>query len=389
MVCHYRDALRSLYSDEVLASAGARRGHCPGQAGHGAAPTTRGWAGTRPTRGSPPSRRRPGSGSLRWSAGGEQAAGRAARANDPERLRSVGVGPLAKIIRPVLESPRSSVLGPVDTAPYYALKVEASALAPWPGRGDVTTGRMGARGGPPGQVLEASGRSCQESGAGQGSRRLASHCACVLLGGVFATGGQGGREARAPLVQEVDEGQSPIVRPPATAAARMNIRMWALGMPSNSLEGERGTIVSRFDTSIVAEAERSPIEVGGMDASSGGPEAGVSERGGVLGGCHDGYGARSAMDHCVADGTEQHPLEGTTATRSHDHHACVVGSRHQRLLGGTVLDSYGDRQARVSSTRLLGGRGRYLLRGLPERVFVDVLDRRAATSDPRLPGARV
>jgi 3-oxosteroid 1-dehydrogenase len=55
-------------------------------------------------------------------------AGRAARKNDPERLRSAVVGPLAKIIRPVLESPRSSVLGPVDTAPYYALKVEASAL---------------------------------------------------------------------------------------------------------------------------------------------------------------------------------------------------------------------------------------------------------------------
>ena len=55
-------------------------------------------------------------------------AGRVAKKNDPERLRSIVVGPLAKIIRPVLKSPRSSVLGPVDTAPYYALKVEASAL---------------------------------------------------------------------------------------------------------------------------------------------------------------------------------------------------------------------------------------------------------------------
>ena len=55
-------------------------------------------------------------------------AGRAARKNDPEQLRSVVVGPLARIIRPMLESPRSSVLGPVDTAPYYALNVEASAL---------------------------------------------------------------------------------------------------------------------------------------------------------------------------------------------------------------------------------------------------------------------
>jgi len=43
-------------------------------------------------------------------------------------MRSVVVGPLAKIIRPVLSSPRSSVLGPVDTAPFYALRVETSAL---------------------------------------------------------------------------------------------------------------------------------------------------------------------------------------------------------------------------------------------------------------------
>lgn len=55
-------------------------------------------------------------------------AGRVAKKNDPERVRSLVVGPLAKIIRPVLKSPKSSVLGPVDTAPYYALEVEASAL---------------------------------------------------------------------------------------------------------------------------------------------------------------------------------------------------------------------------------------------------------------------
>ncbi len=67
-------------------------------------------------------------------------AGRAARKNDPEKLRSVVVGPLARIIRPVLKSPRSSVLGPVDTAPYYALKVEASAL------GTVGGPRTDARG---------------------------------------------------------------------------------------------------------------------------------------------------------------------------------------------------------------------------------------------------
>jgi 3-oxosteroid 1-dehydrogenase len=55
-------------------------------------------------------------------------AGRVAKKNDPERLRSAVVGPLARIIRPVLKSPKSSVLGPVDTPPYYALEVEASAL---------------------------------------------------------------------------------------------------------------------------------------------------------------------------------------------------------------------------------------------------------------------
>lgn len=55
-------------------------------------------------------------------------AGRVARKNDPEALRSSIVGPLAKIIRPVLKSPRSSVLGPVEKAPFYALKVQASAL---------------------------------------------------------------------------------------------------------------------------------------------------------------------------------------------------------------------------------------------------------------------
>jgi 3-oxosteroid 1-dehydrogenase len=55
-------------------------------------------------------------------------AGRVAKRNDPERLRSIVVGPMAKIIRPMLKSPKSSVLGPVNTPPYYALKVEASAL---------------------------------------------------------------------------------------------------------------------------------------------------------------------------------------------------------------------------------------------------------------------
>ncbi|XRQ10556.1 FAD-dependent oxidoreductase, partial [Actinomadura welshii] len=55
-------------------------------------------------------------------------AGRMARKNDPERMRAIVVGPLVKIIRPVLKSPKSSVLGPVDTPPYYALEIHASAL---------------------------------------------------------------------------------------------------------------------------------------------------------------------------------------------------------------------------------------------------------------------
>lgn len=55
-------------------------------------------------------------------------AGRVAKKDDPERLRSLIVAPLARIIRAVLKSPRSSVLGPVDTPPYYALEVKASAL---------------------------------------------------------------------------------------------------------------------------------------------------------------------------------------------------------------------------------------------------------------------
>jgi hypothetical protein len=55
-------------------------------------------------------------------------AARAARRRDPERLRSLVVPVLAKIMRPSLESPPSSTLGPVDTPPYYAVKVEASAI---------------------------------------------------------------------------------------------------------------------------------------------------------------------------------------------------------------------------------------------------------------------
>lgn len=88
-------------------------------------------------------------------------AGRAARKNNPEKLRAAVVGPLAKIIRPVLDSPRSSVLGPVDTAPYYALEVKASAL--------------GTVGGP---RTDASGRALDTTGQ--------------VIPGLYAAGNAGG-----------------------------------------------------------------------------------------------------------------------------------------------------------------------------------------------------
>src|SRR5690606_36367209 len=50
-------------------------------------------------------------------------AGRAARKRAPARRRSRVVGPLARVVRPLLKGPKSSVLGPIDTPPYYALEV--------------------------------------------------------------------------------------------------------------------------------------------------------------------------------------------------------------------------------------------------------------------------
>ncbi|UZG59836.1 FAD-dependent oxidoreductase [Rhodococcus opacus] len=88
-------------------------------------------------------------------------AGRVAKKNDPERVRSLVVGPLAKIIRPVLKSPKSSVLGPIDTAPYYALEVEASAL--------------GTVGGP---KTDALGRALDTD--------------CKIIPGLYAAGNSGG-----------------------------------------------------------------------------------------------------------------------------------------------------------------------------------------------------
>lgn len=53
---------------------------------------------------------------------------RLARARRPDRVRALVVPPLAAIMRPSLQSPPSSVLGPVDRPPYYAIKVESSAI---------------------------------------------------------------------------------------------------------------------------------------------------------------------------------------------------------------------------------------------------------------------
>lgn len=75
-------------------------------------------------------------------------AAKAAKDADFDKLRSLVVGPLATIMRPVLKSPRSSVLGPVNQAPFYALKVHSSAL------GTVGGPKTDARG----QVLDTEGK---------------------------------------------------------------------------------------------------------------------------------------------------------------------------------------------------------------------------------------
>jgi succinate dehydrogenase/fumarate reductase flavoprotein subunit len=69
-------------------------------------------------------------------------AARAAKKHDPEKIRARVVPSLAKIMRPSLESPRSSTLGPIDTPPYYAVKVEASAIGTVGGPGTDAHGRV-------------------------------------------------------------------------------------------------------------------------------------------------------------------------------------------------------------------------------------------------------
>ncbi|MGC9667626.1 FAD-dependent oxidoreductase [Planosporangium sp. 12N6] len=54
--------------------------------------------------------------------------GRIARARNPERMRKQLVPMLTRMMRPCLDNPPSGTLGPIDTPPYYAVKVEASAI---------------------------------------------------------------------------------------------------------------------------------------------------------------------------------------------------------------------------------------------------------------------
>ncbi|WP_417323419.1 FAD-binding protein [Dietzia aurantiaca] len=53
---------------------------------------------------------------------------RIAKAKNPESVRRLLVRPLAMLMKPALKNPASGALGPVDTPPYFAVKVEASAI---------------------------------------------------------------------------------------------------------------------------------------------------------------------------------------------------------------------------------------------------------------------
>jgi succinate dehydrogenase/fumarate reductase flavoprotein subunit len=74
--------------------------------------------------------------------------GRVARSRDPERMRRRIVPVLTRIMRPCLERPASGTLGPVDTAPYFAVKIETSAI------GTIGGPRTDARG----RVLDTRGK---------------------------------------------------------------------------------------------------------------------------------------------------------------------------------------------------------------------------------------
>ncbi|TQC43168.1 FAD-dependent oxidoreductase [Rhodococcus sp. WS4] len=51
-----------------------------------------------------------------------------ARSRKPDLMRAVLVPLLAWVMRPCLRNPRTAALGPIDTPPYYAVKIEASTI---------------------------------------------------------------------------------------------------------------------------------------------------------------------------------------------------------------------------------------------------------------------
>ncbi|GAA1638142.1 FAD-dependent oxidoreductase [Georgenia ruanii] len=67
---------------------------------------------------------------------------RIAKDRNPARMRKMLVPSLAKIMRPALDNPPTGALGPVDTPPYYAVKVEASAIGTIGGPATDATGRV-------------------------------------------------------------------------------------------------------------------------------------------------------------------------------------------------------------------------------------------------------
>ena len=67
---------------------------------------------------------------------------RLARAHNADRMRKVMVPALAAVMRPCLDNPASGALGPVDTPPYFAVKVEASAIGTLGGPRTDEAGRV-------------------------------------------------------------------------------------------------------------------------------------------------------------------------------------------------------------------------------------------------------
>ncbi|CAM3465434.1 FAD-dependent oxidoreductase [Nocardioides dubius] len=54
--------------------------------------------------------------------------GRVARARRPDRMRKQLVRPLVTLMRPALKNPATGALGPIDKPPYFAVRIETSAI---------------------------------------------------------------------------------------------------------------------------------------------------------------------------------------------------------------------------------------------------------------------